>query len=275
MTAGPASLDAETTSEPGEAGGPKEDRHFVTALARGLDVLAAFRRGETYLANHEIAERCGLPRSTVSRLTYTLTKLGYLHYNDGTGGYRLGTALIAIGSTALAGLEVRQIARGAMRELASFSNASVGLGVRDRLSMRYIECCRGPAAISLNMDTGSRLSIAKSAMGRAYLAACTPAERAPILDEIRSVDTLAWPRLRDGIEQAIADFGRLGCCCSFGEWQETVSAIAVGFRPGGGLPPMAINCGAPTFITEPAFLLDRVRPRLVELVRGLEGVMGA
>jgi hypothetical protein len=36
--------------------------------------------------------------------------------------------------------------------------------------MRYIECCRGEAAIALNMDTGSRVAIARSAMGRAYLA---------------------------------------------------------------------------------------------------------
>ncbi|MBE7248812.1 MAG: helix-turn-helix domain-containing protein, partial [Actinomycetospora chiangmaiensis] len=58
--------------EPDLAGtGPKEDRHFVTALARGLSVLACFGPGRTSLANHDIAEACGLPRSTVSRLTYT------------------------------------------------------------------------------------------------------------------------------------------------------------------------------------------------------------
>ena len=62
------------------ADGAKEDRHFVTALARGLAVLACFGPGRTSLANHDIAEACGLPRSTVSRLTYTLTKLGYLQH---------------------------------------------------------------------------------------------------------------------------------------------------------------------------------------------------
>ncbi|MGU3480300.1 helix-turn-helix domain-containing protein, partial [Methylobacterium sp. D48H] len=69
------------TAEPGAAGaGAKEDRHFVTALARGLSVLACFGPGRTSLANHDIGEACGLPRSTVSRLTYTLTKLGYQQY---------------------------------------------------------------------------------------------------------------------------------------------------------------------------------------------------
>ena len=58
----------------------KNDRHFVTALARGLDVLSAFRSRDRTLGNQELARRCGLPKSTISRLTYTLTKQGYLEH---------------------------------------------------------------------------------------------------------------------------------------------------------------------------------------------------
>ena len=46
-----------------------------------------------------------------------------------------------------------------------------------------------------------------------------------------------------------------------------MNGIAVGFRPGNGLPPMAINCGAPAFKVSPNYLLNDVRPRLIELVR--------
>jgi DNA-binding IclR family transcriptional regulator len=258
-----------------ELADPRDDRHFVTALARGLEVLACFRRGEAALANSEIAARCGLARSTVSRLTHTLTRLGYLHHVPESGSYRLGTALIALGATALAGLDVRHLARPGMRDLAAFSNATIGLGVRDRLSMRYIECARGEVAIALNMDVGSRLSMARSAMGRAYLAVCDPAERHAIMEDIRSVDDAAWPRLREGVEQAVADYRLHGCARSFGDWQPTVNAIAVAFRPGGGLPPMSINCGAPGVILSADFLMSEVRPRLIALAAGLEGVMGS
>src|SRR5258705_8961969 len=86
------------------------DRHFVTALARGLEVLACFRKGETLLGNQEIAARCGLPKSTVSRLTSTLTKLGYLHYGESAGKYRLGIALLALGTRMLGPLDLRPIA---------------------------------------------------------------------------------------------------------------------------------------------------------------------
>ena len=116
----------------------REDRHFVTALARGLDVLSAFRPGETWLANHEIAERCRLPRSTVTRLTYTLTKLGYLQHMPELGRYRLGTATIALSSAALGGLDVRAIARPVLRAVAEAANASVGLGVRDQIGRAHV-----------------------------------------------------------------------------------------------------------------------------------------
>src|SRR5438309_3969472 len=54
------------------------DRSFVVALSRGLDVLRAFHPNDGLLGNQEIAARTNLPKPTVSRLTYTLTKLGYL-----------------------------------------------------------------------------------------------------------------------------------------------------------------------------------------------------
>ena len=109
----------ERTPAPGKpAPKAKEDRHFVTALARGLEVLSCFRSGDKALGNQEIAQRCRLPKSTVSRLTSTLTKLGYLIQVEESGKYRLGTATLSLGSAMLARLDVRQIARPMMQELA-------------------------------------------------------------------------------------------------------------------------------------------------------------
>jgi DNA-binding IclR family transcriptional regulator len=252
-----------------------EDRGLISALARGLDILTCYRRGEIWLGNNEIADRCNLPRSTVSRLTHTLTRLGYLHSYEDEARYRLGTQLIALSSSVLAGLNIRRLAQTEMMAIADASNASVGLAVRDRLSMRFIEVFRGPADISLNVEIGSRLSIASSAMGRAFLAVCDTQERQEILDDFQALDEVAWPRLRDSIDQALHDHTQIGCCCSFGDWERTVSAIAVGFRPGAGLPPMVLNCAAPSMITDSDFLLKNVRPRLTALAQSLQGVMGA
>jgi len=252
----------------------KEDRHFVTALARGLEVLGCFRSGDKLLGNIDIAKRCKLPKSTVSRLTYTLTRIGYLHYDEGSGKYRLGTATLALGSKMLARLDVRQLARPLMQDLADFTGAAVSLGTRDRLSMIYVEHCRSQSAITISLDVGSRIPLATTAMGRAYLAATSDGERHELMDRIRELDEFAWPKIREGIEAGLREYREFGCCCSFGGWQKDVNAIAVAFRPGPGMPPMSINCGGPAFTLSPEFLMKEARPRLIELVRRIEDSLG-
>lgn len=252
----------------------KEDRHFVTALARGLSVLACFRSGEKMLGNLDIARRCKLPKSTVSRLTYTLTKLGYLVYVEETGKYRLGTSTLALGSAMLARLDVRTLARPLMQELADYSGAMVAIASRDRLSMIYISSARSTAALTLSLDVGSRIQIATSAIGRAYLCAVSDRERNDIMEQVKELDEVSWPGIRHGIEKAMRDYADLGVVCSFGDWQADVNAIAVPVNPGGGLPPMAINCGGPAYTLSKEFLLNDVRPRLLTLVRQLEISLG-
>jgi DNA-binding IclR family transcriptional regulator len=247
----------------------KEDRHFVTALARGLELLACFRSGDKLLGNQELAERSKLPKSTVSRLTYTLTKLGYLQYDDQAGKYRLGTATLALGSAMLSRLDIRQMARPLMQELADFSHTMVSLGMRDRLSMIYVENCRSQAALTLRLDVGARIPVASTAMGRAYLAEVSSNERNDILERVRDLDELAWPALRDRVMRAVDEYHTLGCCTSFGDWQPDVNAIAVAFRPTENAAPLSINCGGPAFNLSREFLLEEVRPRLIELVAQL------
>jgi DNA-binding IclR family transcriptional regulator len=83
-----------------------------------------------------------------------------------------------------------------------------------------------------------------------------------------------WPAIQAGVDQAMHDIRELGVCCSFGEWQKDVNGIAVPVRPGGGLPPMSINCGAPAYMVSKDFLLEKVRPLLIALANELETSLG-
>jgi DNA-binding IclR family transcriptional regulator len=248
----------------------KEDRHFVAALARGLSVLACFRSSDKILSNMEIAQRCGLPKSTVSRLTHTLTRLGYLQYIEQSAQYRLGTATLALGSAMLARMSARQLARPLMQELAEATGAVVAMGTHAQLSMIYVEICRSRAPVTISLDVGARLPLPSTAMGRAYLAALAPAERDELMSQLRAHDRAGWPRARATVEAALAEYERLGCCVSFGEWQKDLNGIAIGIRPGGGMPTLAISCGGPAFQLAPEFLLEVARPRLIEIGRRLQ-----
>ena len=105
-----------------------EDRQFVTALARGLSVMRAFQPGDGILGNGDIAERTGLPKPTVSRLTHTLTRLGYLVHAERLGKYRLGPGVLSLGYSLLANMDIRKIARPYMQELANASGLGIALG---------------------------------------------------------------------------------------------------------------------------------------------------
>src|SRR5262249_57342571 len=85
------------------------DRSFVVALSRGLDVLRAFQPNDGLLGNQEIAARTNLPKPTVSRLTYTLTRRGYLTPVPRFEKYQLAPAAMALGYAALANLGVRHL----------------------------------------------------------------------------------------------------------------------------------------------------------------------
>lgn len=254
---------------------PPEDRHFVTALARGLDVLACFRAGDALLGNQELAQRCGLPKSTVSRLTSTLTRLGYLINVNASGKYRLGDSVLALGHAPLLGPTVRAAARGPMQALADATGAEVALGVRTQLVLFYAEHCHSqliPRTAS-GLGLGMRLPLDTSAAGRAWMAAQDEDTRRDLMAQIASRRPAEARRIEDDVAQAVHDCDTLGVACSFGQWRASVNAIARAVSPGPGLPQLVINCGGPAIGLAPEVLLNDVRPQLIETVALIEAAL--
>lgn len=254
--------------------GERKDRQFVTALKRGLEVLRCFENGERFLGNQDIAKRTGLPKPTVSRLTYTLTKLGYLNYSENFGKYQLGTGVLSLGSSLLANLDIRQIARPFMEEIANATQSSVALGVRDHLDMIYIENCRGRATFTLDLDVGSRIPIATTAMGRAYLCGLPEGERDYLMSHLRIRYEENWQKLKKGIEQAFKDYQDRGFCFSIEDWRKGVNAVGVPLAGKGALGGFAFNCCGPSFQLSPEMLEQDVGPRLATMVRNIEAAVG-
>lgn len=256
-----------TTADIPKAG---EDRYFITALSRGLDVLACFRTGDASLSNQQIAERCGLPKSTVTRIAYTLARRGYLVQSEPGGGYALGPATLSLGSSMLARLDIRQYARPLMQDLADYAGATLAFGVRDRLSIIYTEVVRSTATLTLSLQVGSRVPIATSAIGRAYLVGASDAERNAIIRLATELDESAVDAVREALARGLRDQLEFGCATSFGDWQPDVNGIAVAFRSIGSNTLHVMNCGGPSTSLSRDFLLNDVRSRLLTLARKLE-----
>ena len=254
-----------------EALDENKDRQFVTALARGLEVLRCFKPRDRHLGNQDIAERTGLPKPTVSRLTYTLTRMGYLYHDDKLGKYQLGTGVLSLGFSLLTNMDVLKIARPLMQELADYTHTVVSVGTRDRSSMIYLEGRHSTAAtVSLRREPGTRVPIATTAMGRALLCGLPAEERAQLLEKIRLKDLVNWPKHKLGIEQAMRDYQERGFCLSIGDWRSDVNAVGVPMLPIAGCRLLTFNCAAPSFVLRRHMLEDDIGPRLVNLVRTVE-----
>jgi len=249
------------------------DRKFVVALSRGLDVLRAFHPRDGLLGNQEIAARTNLPKPTVSRLTYTLTKLGYLTQVARFEKYQLAPPAMAIGYAALANLGIRDLAEPHMRRLAQEAGADVAIGARDRLSMIYFAQSRGSSALRTALDTGIRIPVATTAMGRAYLFTVPDSERTELIDRIRSRAGNEWPKIKAGIDRAGEAMAKYGFTISAGDWIEDVYAVGVGLRMNDGTGPYAFNCGAPAFKFNEDRLRSEIGPRLVAMVKDIESVL--
>jgi DNA-binding IclR family transcriptional regulator len=112
------------------------------SLERGIAVLRAFRPGTELLGNGDIAERTGLPRASISRLTQTLVEAGFLEHDSGERAYRLAAPVLTLGHAMRSGSSVLRVATPPMAALARRLRINVGLAVRDGDEMVYLESVR-------------------------------------------------------------------------------------------------------------------------------------
>lgn len=246
------------------------DSQFVTALARGLEILRAFEPKDGPLGNQELAERTGLPKPTVSRITYTLTKLGYLEHLPKLSKYRIGLGVMALGQTCVGDAAMRRAARPHMQELASHADASVALGGRDRLSMVYLDVCQGRQTASFSLDAGARIPLYRSAIGFAYLWAIPDKARSFLLDAIRKRIGKEWSEIKKPLDAAFKSLERDGFCVAEATYERAISGVGVPLVLQGGANVYAVSCFAPNFQFSAERLREEIGPRLVVLAGSLK-----
>jgi DNA-binding IclR family transcriptional regulator len=246
------------------------DRQFATTLARGLELLRCFTPQDEILGNRELSQRLGLPAATVSRLTYTLVAMGYLAPAGAYGKYRLGSAVLSLGYPVLEQFPFRRRARPLMLELARETGGTVSIGIRDRLNMVYIETVRASSSNRIYpLDVGTTHSLAGTAIGRAWLMACPPAERDSLLNRLRVKAPDDWERYGVELMRNIAQYPRKGCCVSLGEVHADVQAVAVPLGRIDHGEIAALNCSFQGRPLDEVWLCELIAPRLLALSRTL------
>ncbi len=250
---------------------PVKDRKFVEALSRGLDVLRAFSQGSVILGNQDIARITELPKPTISRMTYTLTKLGYLSYNKQLEKYQLSSGVLALGYAYVSNLKVRQLAKPYMDEFARQTNMSVGLTCRDRFHMIYVENRLPPEATLIRMDIGLKLPMSTTSAGRAYYCAIDEPTRKVIERTMAEKYGEKWAGIKEGLDQAMEDYKEYGFCMSLGDWDRNINSAGVPIHLQDG-NIMVLTCAAPAYLVTSEKLRDLYAHQLAMLARDIESL---
>lgn len=250
------------------------DRQFVTALARGLDLLGAFRIGDCFLSNQELARRTGLAKPTVSRLSYTLTKTGHLVRDEVSGEYRISAKALGLGFRVLAATDIRERFATEVAPIVRGPNGYVTVALAERAGTRavYLATSRQRGSVGISIEVGARLPLFYSAIGRALLVGMREEERAAVLEDACTEFPAARIKMEEGLHAALRDYAKYGFCTSFGAWKPEITAIAAPVvAPESGIL-YAINVGAPSFATSPDELCKEYAPLIKTAASALSGL---
>jgi DNA-binding IclR family transcriptional regulator len=248
-----------------------QDRQFVTALARGLQILGCFSAARPSIGVTEIAGMLGLPQPTVWRLCHTMTKLGYLALDD-EERLRPALAVLRLGYTVLSELTAAKLARPHLQELADRFGGAAGVAVRDGADMRFVERCESDSQLLMNLRVGSRVSLATSALGWAYLAGLPEAEREEVVGATEA-DRKAWRAVEGPFRRALEEYEGHGFIVNPGVFHPGYNTAAVPVVGADGRSLFALNCGGATSIVSLAQLRTEIGPRLRALATMLESVV--
>lgn len=236
------------------------------SLARGVELLRAFRPGTEVLGNAELAERTGLPPATVTRLTQTLVGAGLLQETAGRRALRLAPAVLSLAHAMRTGCPELQVAAPIMRDVAERNFINVGLAAPDRDEMVYLESIRHGRRVALRkVVSGQRVPMELTSLGRAYLAVAPARRRQALLAAFRRRRGPQWPALQREIDLAIAQVRTQGWCAA--SWLPEVVALAAPLRHAS--TPLVLNVSVTA--SEPvADVLERLEPILRDTLARVE-----
>ncbi|MBF2719590.1 helix-turn-helix domain-containing protein [Psychrobacter sp. NG254] len=241
------------------------DRQFVTALGRGLTILAAFEHDDR-LTHQQLCQMTDLPKATITRLIHTLTTLGFLRVTE-HGQYQLGSSAVRLSATAWSRHDMVATAEPLLRQFASENEVSVNLATEVEGEMRYHACCRSPARLSVNLQVGSAVPIARTAIGRAFYAVSTQARQAVIISNLQeNLSVEEYNDAQTALDSAAEHYEKYGYTVSDGEFSTDILAVAIGvFDVATGQYTYSLNASVPSANWEADDYAAMIVPKLQAL----------
>lgn len=133
-------------------------------------VLGELARSGSGLGVSELSRALNISKSTVYGITQALADLEAVVQDQQTRKYRLGPALVQLGSQAMAGVDIRAAARPLMEKLSLEFGETIFLGTADEKQITIVERADSPTELKISAPVGTRLPLYAGAAGKIFLA---------------------------------------------------------------------------------------------------------
>jgi IclR family pca regulon transcriptional regulator len=243
---------------------------FVEALARGLDILAAFgqsgtgqhEEGHRGMSLSEVAAAAGLARPTARRLLLTLTELGFVRSGD--GAFELTPKVLSLGIAYVSSLGLWDIARPHLQALVARTGESSSMAQLDGSDIVYVARVSVPKLIALRVEIGTRFPAVQTSQGKVLLAAL-PAGRvaAALAQPSRSGLPPYTGRPADQLRDELTQVRARGWALADEELAPGVRSVAVPVRDAAGATRAAMNVTVHAAETSTEQLLREYLPLLL------------
>ncbi len=156
-------------------------RDFIEALARGLEVIKAFRPGRPAMTLSEVAAQAGLARPTARRVLITLQHLGYVRGERGR--FSLTPRVLELGTSYVESMGLWEVARPHMEWLVGQTRESTSIAQLDGSDIVYVARVAVPKIITLSVTIGTRFPALQTSLGKVLLAALPEDQADAVLAE--------------------------------------------------------------------------------------------
>lgn len=215
------------------------------AIQRAIGLLKTFSSARPKLTLAELHAATGLTKPTAHRLLSALESEGFVERSTPPGSFRLGPALVALGTQALESSDLRAEVRPTLEEIARSTGETTTLEVLVDDSMLILDAVKGTHLVSGSFEIGTRWPVHATATGKCWLASMsdelidglggTPLER-------YTDKTLTDAR---GLRPDLEDLRTRGYATGIEELEAGFVAVAVGVRDRLGTIVGAIGVGGP------------------------------
>lgn len=161
----------------------EKKKYTVPALEKGLAIIELLAGSDQPLGVTDLYTSCGIPKSSIFMILSTLESLGYIEKLPGDK-YKLTMKIHQLGSQILSRLDIREVARPYMKQLADSLKFTVHLAALEQKRAIYIEKVNGPGFVQYATKPGQSWPLYCSAVGKVLAAYLPPAELDAILESL-------------------------------------------------------------------------------------------